>query len=173
MTMTAQDEIPIEYELLHTATLADITVLSTDIQPTADDDSCVRIEAKVGNEEEDENDVEWSAFVLIYALGVLSFSDARPRGMSGIEFEKKDDWFVGDMLRHLSFERGELHFYADYVRGRMLKTTVVVRPDGTFRLETVNRGQAATRWIARLQGKKIIELVGEPPTPTGAPEGTA
>ena len=86
----SDDQVPIEYELLHTATLADITIMSTDIQPTTDEDSWVRIEAKVGNEEEDENDVEWSAFGLIYALGVLSFSDARPRGMSGIEFEKKE-----------------------------------------------------------------------------------
>lgn len=27
------------------------------------------------------------------------------------------------MLRDLKFERGELHFHADYVRGRMMKTT--------------------------------------------------
>jgi DNA polymerase len=157
--MMTEDQIPIEYELLHTATLADITVLKTEIEPTTDDDSWVRIEAKVGNEEEDENDVEWSAFGLIYALGVLSFTDARPRGVSEIDFEKKDDWYVGDMLRHLRFERGELHFYADYVRGRMLKTTVLVRPDGTFRLETVNRGEAATRWISKLQGKKLLSVV--------------
>ncbi len=108
---------------------------------------------------DEEDYVEWSAFGLIYALGVLSFANARPRGVSGMDFEEKDDWLVGDMLKHLRFERGELHFYADYIRGRMLKTTVVVRADGTFRLETVNRGQAATRWISKLQGKKLLSVV--------------
>jgi len=46
--MTDDSQVPIEYELLHTAALADITVLSTDIQPTTDDDSWVCIDAKVG-----------------------------------------------------------------------------------------------------------------------------
>lgn len=66
---------------------------------------------------------------------------------------------MGDMLRGLRFERGELHFHADYVRGRCIKTTVIVRADGTFLLESVNRGEAATRWIAKLQGKKHLRAV--------------
>lgn len=41
-----------------------------------------------------------------------------------MHFEEKDNWAVGDMLRRLRFERGELHFYADYVRGRCMKTTI-------------------------------------------------
>jgi hypothetical protein len=69
------------------------------------------------------------------------------------------------MVRHLRFEHGELHFYADYVRGRKLKTTVIVRRDGTFRLETANRGQSATRWIAKLQGKKLLTVVEGRPQP--------
>ena len=56
------------------------------------------------------------------------------------------------MLRHLRFKRGELHFYADYVRGRMMKTTVIVRKDGTFVLETVNRGETALAWLAKING---------------------
>jgi hypothetical protein len=68
--------------------------------------------------------IESCAWGLIFALGVLSFADARPRGISGIDFAEKDDWCVGDMLRHLRFERGRLHFHADYVRGRMMKTTI-------------------------------------------------
>jgi hypothetical protein len=65
------------------------------------------------------------------------------------------------MLRHLRFERGELHFYADYVRGRCMKTTVIVRSDGTFMLDAVNRGEAATRWIAKLQGKKLLRAIND------------
>lgn len=41
-----------------------------------------------------------------------------------------------------------------------MKTTIVIRKDGTFMLDTVNRGEAATRWIARLQGKKLLRSVG-------------
>ncbi len=165
----AQPEPPIEYDLLHDAALATFTVSNTVITATfGDDDKHVRIEGRFGPEtdEEDEpgSDVEHYAFGLIFALGVLSFADARPRGVSGIEYREGDDWTLGDMLRRLRFEDGELRFYADYVRGRCLKTTVVVRKDGTFLLDTVNRGEAATRWIAKLQGKKILSVVAEPPS---------
>lgn len=161
-----EPEPPIEYELLYEAVLAKLIVTETKVVPTAaDDDRHVRIEGRFGPEEGDDedgdpgSDVEHYAFAVIYALGVLSFADARPRGVSDIDFQEKDDWTAADMLRHLRFERGELRFYADYVRGRCLKTTIVVRADGTFVLDTVNRGEAATRWIARLQGKKILSVV--------------
>ncbi len=161
--MTDQDE-PIEYELLHQATLAEIAVTETRIEPTTADDKHVCLEGRLGLEEDEDgepmDDVEHYAFGFIYALGMLSFADARPRGVSGIDFEETDQWTAGDMLRRLRFEQGELHCYADYVRGRCMKTTVVVRADGTFRLETVNRGEAATRWIAKLQGKKVLRAVG-------------
>jgi hypothetical protein len=100
---------------------------------------------------------------VVYALGVLSFHDARPRGNSGIAFAEKDDWTVADMLRGLSFPGGRLYFYADYVRGRMMKTSVEVFPDGRIALETQNRGEAATRWIQKLQGKKMLALVEDEP----------
>ena len=105
---------------------------------------------------------------LLYALGLLSFADARPRGASEMDFDANDHWTSGDMLRHFRFERGELHFDADYVRGRCMKTDVVVRRDGTFRIETTNRGEAATRWIARLQGKKVLAPVRDLPAETGS-----
>ena len=117
--------------------------------PTSADDRHLLIEGRLGIEEDEDgephNDAERCALGFIYALGVLSFADARPRGVSGMHFDQKDDWSVGDMLRRLRFERGELRFYADHVRGRCLKTTVVVRSDGTFPLDTVNRGEVATR----------------------------
>jgi hypothetical protein len=163
--MSKPDELPIEYELLRDATLIEIGVTETQINPTSADDRHVRIGGRLGLEEDEDgepvNDAEHYAFGFIYALGVLSFADARPRGASGMHFEEKDDWSVGDMLRRLRFERGELRFYADYVRGRCMKTTVVVRADGTFTLDTVNRGEAATRWIAKLQGRKLIRAIGE------------
>lgn len=165
-----EPEPPIEYELLSDAVVAKLIVTETKITATVgDDDKHVRIEGRFGPEEDDDDevgdpgsDVEHYAFALIYALGVLSFADARPRGVSGIDFQEKDDWTADDMLRRLNFRRGELHFYADYVRGRCLKTTIIVRPDGTFMLDTVNRGEAATRWISRLQGKRMLSVVEGP-----------
>lgn len=156
---------PIEYELLYDATLAEIVVSETEVNPSGADDKHVRIEGRLGLGEDEDgdpvNDAEHYAFGFIYALGVLSFADARPRGVSGMHFEEKDDWSVGDMLRHLRFERGELRFYADYVRGRCMKTKVIVRGNGSFLLDTVNRGEAATRWVAKLQGKKMLRAVGD------------
>jgi hypothetical protein len=49
-----------------------------------------------------------------------------------------------------------------------MKTDVVVRHDGTFRIETTHRGEAATRWIARLQGKKVLAPVRDLPVETKA-----
>ena len=90
---------------------------------------------------------------------VLSFADARPRGVSDMDFIEADEWSVADMLRHFRYQRGELSFQADYVRGRCVKTDIDVRRDGTFTLQTTNRGEAATRWISRLQGKKHLASV--------------
>lgn len=82
-----------------------------------------------------------------------------------MHYIEMDEWRVGDMLRHLRFERGRLHFYADYVRGRMMKTTIDIDREGKITLQAVNRGEAATRWIAKLQGKEAIGLVTDtPPT---------
>jgi hypothetical protein len=164
--MVTPEDLPIEYELLKDVVALNLKVLDTKIEHF-EDNIHVKIvmqdvdpEAETG-EEEDSNVIESCAFGLIFALGVLSFADARPRGVSDMHYIEKDDWRVGDMLRHLRFERGRLHFYADYVRGRMLKTTINIDTDGKITLETVNRGEAATRWVAKLQGKKVIGLVGD------------
>ncbi len=57
--------------------------------------------------------LETCALGVIYALGVLSFHAARPRGVSGMDFAEKDDWMVADMLRGLTFPSSRLYFYAD------------------------------------------------------------
>ena len=94
--------------------------------------------------EEDRADVvEWGALGLLFAIGVLSFADARPRGLSEIEYVESDDFRVLDLLAGLKFQNGELHLDTDYLRGRRLKTRVVVRSDGTGTLETIGRGKAA------------------------------
>jgi hypothetical protein len=57
----------------------------------------------------------------------------------------------------------KLRMYVDYLRGRCIKTTVEVASDGNVRLETVNRGKAALTWVAKLQGKKLLQAA--PPKP--------
>ncbi len=162
-----ENELPIEYELLRDAVAARLSVSETKVAATlGEDDKHVQITGRFGPEEDDDDedagaDVETAALGFIYAIGALSFADARPRGVSGMLYEEKDDWTAADMLRGVRFESGELRFHADYVRGRCVKTTIVVRRDGSFLVDTVNRGEAATRWIAKLQGKKILSVVGE------------
>jgi hypothetical protein len=50
-------------------------------------------------------------------------------------------------------------FSADYVRGRRMKTDVVLRPDGSGTLTTSGRGKAAILWLDRLKGKKTLRVV--------------
>jgi hypothetical protein len=108
-------EEPIEHELLRHAVIAKVTVTKTDVSPTATGDRYVRIEGRLGDDEE--SHVEWAAVGFIYALGVLSFAAARPRGVSGMHFEEHDQWSAADLLRHLRYERGRLVCETDYVRG--------------------------------------------------------
>lgn len=139
--------------------LLDLEILETKVEPTVGDENwhvCVRIQT-------DEDLIEACAFGLIYTLGMLSFHDARPRGVSGEWFDANDQWNVVDMLRRLKFRDGQLRFYADYVRGRCMKTSVDVSSDGGILVETVNRGQALTRWVDRIRGKKALEAVENEP----------
>jgi hypothetical protein len=152
-------EEPIEHELIKTAIAAEISVTSTEVSPTSTGDRFVRIEGRLGDDEEPH--VEWAAFGFIYALGLMSFEAARPRGNSDIDFQERDTWSAADMQRRLRYESGRLSFESDYVRGRMMKTDVTILPNGRFTLTTTNRGEVATRWIARLQGKKILVPVPE------------
>lgn len=61
----------------------------------------------------------------------------------------------------MKFVRGESHFDADYIRGRRIKTRIVVRANGTVSLETIGRGKAVLRWLERLQGRKLLQLVSK------------
>jgi hypothetical protein len=90
---------------------------------------------------------------------IVATLDGRPRESSIIDYAENDEFGVSDFLEHLRFRRGELHFYADYIRGRRLKTDIVVRKDGTATLQTFGRGKAAVRWLEKLQGKKMMQVV--------------
>ncbi|HID30250.1 MAG TPA: hypothetical protein EYP19_09620 [Desulfobacterales bacterium] len=72
-----------------------------------------------------EDDIEWCGLGLLFAIAVLSFADARPRGYSENLFEKDDDFQLADFLECLKYVRGSLDFSSDYIRGRCMKTRIV------------------------------------------------
>jgi hypothetical protein len=170
LTMTSTDpNVTTARELLRQAATTDFEIVAVtegDLAPGGSMDIVLRF---------DEDDVETSAFGIIFAIGVLSFHDARPAGASEMHFEADDEWTVGDMVQNLAFERGRLHFYADYVRGRLMKTTVDVHRDGTVTIQTVNRGGSARRWLDMLRCRSVggpVSLVAqEAPAPFTSKDG--
>jgi len=150
-----ENKTPIAYKLINDATLIEFEILKSDIQATVDnDDKIVTVDLQL---EEDLADT--CALGFMFALGVLSFHDARPRGVSGNWYEDDDELSIGDFLEQFEYRRGMLCVHFDYLRGRCLKTTIEVSPDGKLHLQTVNRGEAATRWLDRLRGKKFLRPV--------------
>ena len=152
----SDERLPIEQHLVRDALMfEEFQILDTKITPTVgNEDWHVRIELQL-----DEELVRSGAFGFLYFMGLLSFHDGRPRGISGKWFEDDDMFTADDMLRHVEFEGGKLRIDIDYLRGRCVKTTVEVSSDGKAFVETVNRGQAAPRWVDRLRGKKFLREV--------------
>ena len=159
--MSSSDR-PAGYKLIDTGTLVEFEIVDTKVEPAPDGEtSFVRIALQLGGLDggDGEDQVEWGAFGVIFTLAALSFNDARPRGNSDADFVEKDEFTVADLFDCLSFVRGELRFEADYVRGRCMKTDIVVQSDGQVILQTRARGESALRWVERLQGKKALEVV--------------
>ena len=104
----------------------------------------------------DEDDVETSAFGIMYSISLLSFLQGRPAGVSVVDYQEQDVWSAEDFHRHLSFRLGKLRFDADYVRGRLIKTVVEISKDGTLLIKTRNRADLATQWLEYLLGKRSM-----------------
>jgi hypothetical protein len=157
-----QSERSTGYRLLKTASLVDFRVGEPAIQACTDGENLALTVGLVlsADDDEDPADIaEWASFGLIYALAVLSFADARPRGASGMDFKDDDEFTVGDLFDGLRFAGGELRFTSDYVRGRCMKTDITVRKEGQLTLQTRLRGQSALRWLDRLQGKNMLTIL--------------
>ena len=148
--MTNRD-LPYEVELIEQAMT---TPIESEAASGDGDFEYIKLVCKISEE-----DVETSAFGLLYTLSLLSFRDARPAGGSVLQYEEDDAWKAVDLLRCLRFERGRLDFEADYVRGRRMKTNISLASDGTLTLETNGRGTSANRWISMLQGKKVLTVI--------------
>jgi hypothetical protein len=149
------------YKLIETGALVAFDVLDSHVEGSPFG-GFVRMQLQLGEIEDDgerTEDHEWGAFGLIFCIAVMSFHDARPRGVSGMDFEERDEFTVADLHDHLRYERSELRFSADYVRGRCVKTDVTVRPDGSVTIATRNRGESALRWVQLLKGRKHISAL--------------
>jgi hypothetical protein len=148
--------------LLETGALVGFQVVEEHLETCTDGVNLfTRLELVLGSDEEYEPDelVEWGAFGFIFALAALSFADARPRGFSDTDYIEEDEFSVADLFDGLRYVRGEIHFSADYLRGRLVKTDIIIRPNGTVTLTTRSRGKTAWRWLDRLKGKKHLEAV--------------
>lgn len=166
------NESPIGHELLRTGLAVSFRIVKEEVlQAPADEaEFGMRVQLKFttdqGEEGQDEDDVaedtaEWGSFGFLFTLAVLSFADAKPRGYSEAEYAERDELTLADFVQHLRFVRGELRFDADYIRGRRVKTRIAVRANGTATLETIGRGKSALRWLERLRGRKLMQLVDQ------------
>jgi hypothetical protein len=150
--------------LLEQAVLVDFAIVRSEVFAGPDGGEFgLRIELRLVREDEDELAGDDSgALGFLFAIGVLSFADARPRGASEMHYREPDEFGVGDFLNCLSYAvGGQLRFDADYVRGRRMKTRIVVSPDGAVVINTQGRGKSAEHWLARLQGGQRLRPIGE------------
>lgn len=170
--MTSEAQL-IGYELLKTGTLVSFRILEEQVMSAPADEAefGMRVRLKFvseeGEEDLDEDDVaettaEWGSFGFMFLLALLSFSEAKPRNASIVEYEEKDELRLADFIERLRFIRGELHYDADYIRGRRIKTQIAVRSNGTVTVDTLGRGKSVLRWLERMQGKKALQLVQHP-----------
>lgn len=146
-------------DLIRTALLVPLAVCEEVVVPGPDEGEFgLRLEIAFRDDNssdmEPEDIVEWGAVPFAYLVSALSFADARTRGNSEREFVERDTFGLADFIAALRFRAGALSVDLDYLRGRRVKTHVVVRANGTGTIETVGRGKAAARWLARITGER-------------------
>lgn len=152
-----------EQTLLETGRLVPFRIVDKHTELSPDKENVfVRVDLVFeGDDEDTESDeiVDWAAFGFIFTLAELSFHDARPRGISDVDFLPNDTFVVDDFLRCLTFGKVGLLLSTDYIRGRSMKTDVTIRTDGSVTQTTWGKGQSALRWLDQLQGEKRISVV--------------
>jgi len=151
-----------EFKLLQTGTLVDFEITNKDIQLATDEENVhVRVGLQFSAEEDEEPEgiAEWGALGFIFTIAAQSFNDARPRGYSDIHFKQVDEFTVADFMEGLTFGVTGLKFHGDYIRGRSLKTEVVVDAYGAALINTYGRGESVLRWLDTLKGKKHLKEV--------------
>jgi hypothetical protein len=168
MTASDSNDRLAGYKLLETGVLVAFEITETHFEPSPNG-GFARVAVQLGEVDEDgerSEDHEWGALGFIFCIASLSFHDARPRGVSGMDFADRDELTVADLHDGLRFSKAGLRFSADYIRGRCVKTDITVSPNGSATIETRNRGESAFRWVERLKGKTHLRTVAPTPDPT-------
>lgn len=78
--------------------------------------------------------------------------------LSEVHFKDDDVLGVADFLSVLEYKLDKLVWRGDYIHGCRLKTSIEMRCGGKLKLETYHRGQAALRWIDKLQGIQFFTV---------------
>ena len=149
-------------KLIELGVLVRFKVIKQEIHIESDGiDSYVKVEVQIIDKDGDPSQyaVETGAFGFIFVLAMLSFEDARPRGISNIDYQEHDCFTLDKLFDCIKFTYGELKFDADYIAGRCMKTRITIYKDGLVIISTRNRGKSLIHWLERLQGKKKLELV--------------
>ena len=161
------DDLRAGSRLIKNAALCEFSVESiehSDFAPEGSTEAIVQL---------DEDDVETGAIAFMFALLVLSFHHARPRGVSGETggYREEDEFDIDDFIHRAEFSRRGLRAHVDYLRGRMVKTTVEIDAGGRVRVLTVNRGRSASRWFELLKGRKHLGAIEGRESPHRIDEG--
>ena len=135
-----------------------IEIISNDYEEIlAVEDTVITYQEIVFQIKEDDPD-DWAIGVL-FALSLMSFSFAAPRGISEMHFVPDEDWTIEYFLTGLRYRWRKICFTSDYVSGRLMKTNIDFESGGKVKMVTRNRGRGAERWLTYLQGKKHINPV--------------
>jgi len=153
-------EKTISYQLLEgTIGIPNIEIVSNEFKemPAGYGDSPNTYQEIAFQIKEEEPDIY--AIGVLYALSLMSFSYAAPRGYSSEYFIPDEQWNLGYFVQGLEFRNKRLCFTSDYISGRLMKTDIIFESGGKVTLSTRNRGRGAERWLTHLQGKKHIKTV--------------
>ena len=146
------------YQLLEGTIGIPIEIISNDFQETPGYEGSVNTYQKVIFQLKEE-DPDICAFGVLFALSLMSFTYAAPRGYSAEYFIPDEQWNLGYFIQGLEFKRKCLCFSSDYISGRLMKTDITFESGGKVTLSTINRGRGAERRLIHLQGKKHIKPV--------------
>jgi len=104
-----------------------------------------------------DEDPDVASIGVLFALSLMSFTYAAPRGYSYNDFVADEEWCLGYFVGGLRYEDRKLRVASDYVSGRCLKTDITYEAGGKVTISTRNRGKGADRWLMHLQGKKHLK----------------
>ena len=152
------EEKTFPYQLLEGTIGISIEITFNDFQETPGYEGSVNTYQKVIFQLKEE-DPDICAFGVLFALSLMSFTYAAPRGYSAEYFIPDEQWNLGYFIQGLEFKRKCLCFSSDYISGRLMKTDITFESGGKVTLSTRNRGRGAERWLMHLQGKKHIKPV--------------